>query len=163
MRALFHAITGGSLAGRLFCMKLNMLIYRGLHQKRGCGWVWGGAVKSGCANSNASSHLSHSANECKHAQRLRQNCNGCPLRARVMKTNRSYGGSSVPTSCVPRDLTLSLLRLVLLPGYYFLWQHLSRRGEQRWKDPDRWLLCILWTGSPFHICVRDVQFDHSLV
>lgn len=53
------------------------------------------------------------------------------------------------TSSVPHDLTLSLLRLVLLPGYYFLWQHLSWRGEQRRKDSDRWLLCILWTGSPY--------------
>lgn len=34
------------------------------------------------------------------------------------------------TSCCWHDLTLSLLRLVLLPGYYFLWQHLSQRGEQ---------------------------------
>lgn len=37
----------------------------------------------------------------------------------------------------------------LLPGYYFLWQHLSWRGEQLWKDPDNWLFCILWTGSPY--------------
>lgn len=53
------------------------------------------------------------------------------------------------TSCCLHDLTLSLLRLVLLPGYYFLWQHLSRQGEQLWKDPDNWLPCILWTGSPY--------------
>lgn len=53
------------------------------------------------------------------------------------------------TSSGLHDLTLSLLRLVLLPGYYFLWQHLSRWGEQLWKDTDNWLLCILWTGSPY--------------
>lgn len=53
------------------------------------------------------------------------------------------------TSSAPHDLTLSLLRLVLLPGYYFLWQHLSWRGEQHWKDSDYWRLCILWTGSPY--------------
>lgn len=35
------------------------------------------------------------------------------------------------TSCLLHDLTLSLLRLVLLPGYNFLWQHLSRGGEQQ--------------------------------
>lgn len=38
------------------------------------------------------------------------------------------------TSCCQHHLTLSLLRLVLLPGYYFLWQHLSQRGEQLRKD-----------------------------
>lgn len=53
------------------------------------------------------------------------------------------------TSSGLHDLTLSLLRLVLLPGYYFLWQHLSWWGEQLWKDTDNWLLCILWTGSPY--------------
>lgn len=53
------------------------------------------------------------------------------------------------TSSAPHDLTLSLLRLVLLPGYYFLWQHLSWWGEQHWKDSDNCRLCILWTGSPY--------------
>lgn len=61
------------------------------------------------------------------------------------------------TSCCLHDLTLSLLRLVLLPGYYFLWQHLIRRGEQLWKDPDNWLLCILWTGSPYMTTEKRAQ------
>lgn len=52
------------------------------------------------------------------------------------------------TSCLLHDLTLSLLGLALLPGYNFLWQHLSQGGEQQWKDSGNWLLCILWTGSP---------------
>lgn len=44
--------------------------------------------------------------------------------------SRGYENESViqehcTTSSGPHDLTLSLLRLVLLPGYYFLWQHLS--------------------------------------
>lgn len=75
-------------------------------------------------------------------KRVRQNGNGCPLRAEVVKMHRRME-RQCSASCVPHDLTLSLLRLVLLPGYYFLWQHLSRRGEQRWKDSDRWPLCIL--------------------
>lgn len=46
------------------------------------------------------------------------------------------------TSSGLHDLTLSLLRLVLLPGYHFLWQHLSWQGEQLWKGTDNWLFCI---------------------
>lgn len=53
------------------------------------------------------------------------------------------------TSSGLHDLTLSLLRLVLLPGYHFLWQHLSWRGEQLWKGTDNWLFCIL-DRKPIH-------------
>lgn len=142
MRALFHTITGGSLAGRLFCMKLNMLIYRGLHQKGGEEVLLNQAVPTvmwvhiwviGQTNANMLKGYDKIVMDVLCAQRWWKWI--------------AHMEEQCTTSCVPHDLTLSLLRLVLLPGYYFLWQHLSRRGEQRWKDPDRWLLCILWTGS----------------
>lgn len=142
MRALFHAITGGSLAGRLFCMKLNMLIYRGLHQKGGVGalnqpvptvmWVHIWVIRQ------------TNANMLKGYDKIVMDV----LCAQGLWKWIAHMEEQCTTSCVAHDLTLSLLRLVLLPGYYFLWQHLSRRGEQRWKEPDRWLLRILWTGSP---------------
>lgn len=48
---------------------------------------------------------------------------------------------------------------MLLPGYYFLWQHLSRGGEQFCKATDNWLLQILWNRKSK--CEHSAQTDTS--
>lgn len=49
------------------------------------------------------------------------------------------------------DLTQSLLRFVLLPGYYFLWQHLSWWGEQEWTEQTQVVGCCV-SQPEVHIC-----------